>query len=45
MAKEIDIKLKTTYDGKGGDKAKKHLKGIADGFAKSCNGDPAPSIG
>lgn len=34
MAKEIDIKLKTTYDGKGGDQAKKHLNGIADGFAK-----------
>lgn len=34
MAKEIDIKLKTTYDGKGGDKAKKHLNGIADSFSK-----------
>ncbi len=34
MAKEIDIKLKTTYDGKGGDQAKKHLNGIADSFSK-----------
>ena len=34
MAREIDIKLKTTYDGKGGEQAKKHLNGIADGFSK-----------
>lgn len=34
MAREIDIKLRTTYDGKGGDAAKKHLNWIADGLSK-----------
>lgn len=34
MAREIDIKLRTTYDGKGGEAAKKHLNGIANGLSK-----------
>jgi hypothetical protein len=34
MAKEINIKLKTDYDGSGAEKAKKHINGIADGFSK-----------